>query len=406
MWRAEDDALFERLRDERALELLWRAECPAAPPLHPRAAGLLAELRRLPGGADAIAALEGGNAAPLAALLRPASLRGLAPPLLHHLAVYHARAAAAASGEARERARLYELAAWIALAEEKTYLQGYGRGVLGDGDVDGAIARVTAEPLEALGAAAVAGAASLDDGARSALAALNRVGEACRLSGCAASVRRRFEQIADRHKNRAIEAALANVRSAIFDATARGQADREGPALMERVAATWRWSESDEHVELFAVDMVTPIAWHVYHQERSEAELRRLIRPLEPLVESLAARIRGDATRIAYAAPCAQMYVFRSEMASNKDDQRRLAEKSLELCPSHRNGRLVLASLLVQRVRDRLDRNAVFLAGSDLRELELEVARAEELYPRTRGLDDVKQAIASARQRSSWWGGA
>jgi hypothetical protein len=403
MWRADDDVLYERLLDERAISLLWQRESGAAPALHPRAAGLLAEVRKLSGGGEALAAAHRGDVAPLASLLRPPSLRGLAPAFVHHLAVYHARLGAVAAGEARDRARVYELAAWITLAEERDYLRSYGDVVLGGANIERSIERVTAMPIEALGEIARDGAAALDGAAHAALAALARVGDACHISGCAARARRRFEQLADRHRAAAIEAALTPIRASISDATARGQAEREGASLMERVALVWRWSRADEAVEHFAVDVVTPIAWNIYHQESSEAELRRLFKPLEPLVDNLAQRIQGDPSRIAYAAPCAQMYVFRSEMASSKEEQLRLAERSLELCPSHRNGRLILASLLVHDVRDRLDKSGVFLQGSDLRELEIKLARAEELYPRTRGLDDVKQAVASARQRS-WWG--
>src|SRR5262245_33080267 len=93
MWRTEDQALLERLEDQRALAALWRAESREAPPLHARAAGMIALLRARPQGSAALAALAAGDVEPLSAMLRPASFAGFGPPLLHHLAVYNARLA-------------------------------------------------------------------------------------------------------------------------------------------------------------------------------------------------------------------------------------------------------------------------------------------------------------------------
>lgn len=405
MWRAEDQALLERLEDEEVLEALWRAEAPGAAPLHPRAAGLIHVLRSQPGGPEAIAAMQRGDSAPLVAWVRPSSMVGGPGPLLHHIAVYNARLAdvPALSYEAIESARLCSLAAWIALAEERDYLERLARAVLGDDDeISRAVDSAALAPLEALGAAACGGARELSEAAERALRTLAHVSDACRISGCAATVRKRFETHAERLRARAIEAALAPISEAISDATARGRAEREGAALMQRVARVWRWAGGDEHVERYAVDVVTPIAWNVYHEPNSDSAMRQLIAPLEPLVDRLAWRIEADGSRIAYAGPCAQMYVFRSEIGSTSEERQRLVERSLAICPTHRNGRLILASLLVAEVRDRLDRAVMFMQGSDFHDLEVKLARAEELYPRTQGLDDLKARIAEARARS-WW---
>lgn len=405
MWRAEDQALLERLEDEEVLDALWRSEAPGAPPLHPRAAGLVQVLRARAGGPEAIAAIHGGDSGPLVAMVRPSTMIGVPGPLLHHIAVYNARLAEAPalSPERIESARLCSLAAWIALAEERTYLERLARAVLGDdGEVSRAVDSAALAPLDALGADARAGARELDDQARLALRTLAHVADACRISGCAATVRKRFETRAEQLRARAIEVALAPISEAISDATARGQAEREGADLMDRVAHVWRWSDGDEHVERFAVDVVTPIAWNIYHEPNSDGAMRRLIAPLEPLVDRLAWRIEADGSRIAYAAPCAQMYVFRSEIGATAEARQRWVERGLAICPSHRNGRLILASLIVHEVRDRLDRSVMFMQGSDFHDLETKLARAEELYPRTKGLDDLKARVAEARARS-WW---
>ncbi len=405
MWRAEDEALLERLEDEEILGALWRSEAPGAPPLHPRAAGMIQLLRRLPAGAVAIAAMQGGDSGPLCALVRPPSMAGLPGPLLHQLAVYNARVAAAtAGGSDEEHARLTSVAAWVALVEEREYLEGFARAVVGESEeeVERALAAAALAPLDELGATALAAARELRPEARVGLRVLAHIGDACRIGGASTELRARLDRHAERLRSRVIEAALAPITEALSDATARGRAEVEGAEIMERVAAIWRWADGDEHVERFAVDAVTPIAWNVYHEPNSDGAMRRLIGPLEPLVDRLAWRIEADGTRVAYAAPCAQMYVFRSEVGASPDDRRRWAERSLAICPSHRNGRVTLASLLLQEVRDRLDRSAMFMQGSDFYDLERKLSRAEELYPRSRGLDELKARVSEARDKS-WW---
>jgi hypothetical protein len=406
MWRSEDQALLERLEDQEVFELLWRAEAPSAKPLHPRAAGLIQVLRQRRSGLAALAAIHRGDPAPLLAAVRPESMTGLPGPLLHHIAIYNARLAAACQHDPErvERARKCSLAAWIALAQQGSYLEQLARAVLGeDGDIQSAVEAAAIAPLDELGKQALSGARELSSAAGQALRTLTHVSDACRISGCSAVVAKRFERHAERLRARVIETALAPISEAISDATARGQAETEGALFMERVARVWGWADADEHVERFAVDVVTPIAWNVYHEENSDIALRRLIGPLDALVDRLAWRIQTDGSRIAYAAPCAQMYVFRSEIGTNAQERLRWAERSLEICPSHRNGRLILASLLVHEVRDRLDRSAMFMQGSDFHDLESKLARADELYPRTRGLDDLKEKVAQAREKS-WWG--
>lgn len=403
MWRPEDQALLERLEDEEVLELLWRTEAPGAAPLHPRAAGLIRALRLRSGGQAVLDAMRGGDAAPLLAALRPDSMVGMGGPLLHHLALYNARLADTRQDpEKVERARLTSLAAWIALSEERSYLTALAEAMLGDQDVERAVTAAALAPIDAIGAAALGGARELENASRLALRVLAHVSTACRISGASPTATVRFERHAERLRAQAIDAALAPISEAISEATARGRAEREGAELMERVALVWHWSDQDEHVERFAIDVVTPIAWNVYHEDNSDAALRRLIRPLEPLVDRLAWRIEADASRIAYAAPCAQMFVFRSEMSTVVEDRRRWAEKSLQICPSHRNGRLILASLLVHEVRDRLDRAGMFMQGSDFMHLSEQLDRAQELYPRTRGLEELQERLKETRDKS-WW---
>ena len=119
MWRKEDEALLERLENELVLERMWRFQAGEAPPSpHPRAAGLIALLRRTSGGEGAFADAFAGRFEGLFARLLPAQLRDQPPELLHHTALYYARLSDALAATAPEQAtfaNVRAMAAWIAL---------------------------------------------------------------------------------------------------------------------------------------------------------------------------------------------------------------------------------------------------------------------------------------------------
>src|SRR5688500_7539668 len=131
-WRAADEVLLQRLEDETlALELfafLTRATPAAAETaLHPRAGGLVSELRKRPGGTAAVTAALAPRCdlAGLARFVDGLRMRECAPELLHHLALFHAKGAAfleASSPETAANAWVRSLAAWLALATERVYL--------------------------------------------------------------------------------------------------------------------------------------------------------------------------------------------------------------------------------------------------------------------------------------------
>src|SRR5688500_13345670 len=138
IWRAEDEALRQRLLDEEAMERLWRAQAPEGAALpHPRAAGMIARLRE--SGAEGAAAVtrlvEARDPTALIARMTPKSYAGVEPVLLHHLSVWYARLAAAraAAGmaDAAVAADEHALAAWLALAQEGAYLERLAEAVIG-----------------------------------------------------------------------------------------------------------------------------------------------------------------------------------------------------------------------------------------------------------------------------------
>ncbi|MCA9604644.1 MAG: hypothetical protein KC619_03555 [Myxococcales bacterium] len=403
-WRPADDALLARLEDERLFEAVWEALTPTGtPPPHPRAAGVLVELRATPDGAAAVREAEHGRYAPVLRALAHPHADALTPPLAHHLALLWGRIgrACAASPDAVVRASALEahlrsLAMWLWLADEATYLARLAEQVIGDAlsekDVAAAGREVAYEPLSALGETAREGARERTLLGEIALRALNRIEDAIRTSGCGETVAATARGRARRERDRAVEEAIGRVEASVQEAANRGAAADELVPLLWDGVGVWRWADHDVHVERFFVRVLTPTLWDHYRERRWDA-IRTLLRPLEAPVESLARRIEGDPTQLAYAAPCAQMLVFRAEVAQTFDQQLETAERALRLCPTHRNARVVVADLMVERGLRRLDRAMPWETGDALADAERDCRRAMDLYPQLKRLEDAKRRL-------------
>ncbi len=402
-WRDADEALLVRLADEEVFERFWSAVADGAPAPHPRAAGLIAELRASDEGRAAIATAEAGDFGALVRLTAKPSPAILTPRLAHHLALYHSRLAdeleraddPARSGSA-EWPRLRGIAMWLWLAEEGAYLDAMAHTVAAGGLSADEARRAAAEApyavIARLGDRARAGARELSEPARIALRVLERIGEACALSGVGERVQKQAERRAARARSTAIDDAIGRVDHALEEARGRDASTDELVALFADGAAVWRWSDRDEHVERFLVERITPFCWARY-RERRWNELRSLLRPIHDAVDHLAGRIERDKTQLAYAAPCAQMFVFRAEVAQTFDAQLTMAERAVSLCTTHRNGRLVLADLLVERSMRILDAAMPWNTGDALSKAATDVRRAAELYPELKRLADAKQRM-------------
>jgi len=97
------------------------------------------------------------------------------------------------------------------------------------------------------------------------------------------------------------------------------------------------------------------IAWPIYTERRWDL-LRRLLASIQDVACPLAIELEADPTELAYRASVAQVLVFRSEMASTLTDQIRLGERAHALCPTLRNGRVVLAAHLAHRAASETNR--------------------------------------------------
>ncbi|HTJ82374.1 MAG TPA: hypothetical protein VL400_11690, partial [Polyangiaceae bacterium] len=390
-------------------------------PLPLRARVLARLVGRSPEGAALVRAAAAGDARGLAARLAGVELASAPPPLVHALACYldrladaYASAASRArtdggAGEAVEHetaehaARLRAIAAWARLFEERRYLAGLAHRVaaeLGEAEIASAVEGAAMRVLDELASRAARGAADTTRDASLALAVLARVPEACRSGGASAAVARRFGARAEGARADAVEVALAGVVDALREARQSRDVVRAAVPALEAARAAWEWAGRDEAVERLAVDELTTIAWDLYRVP-DWAGLRALLAPIGPLAESLEARVLRDPVgQLAYAAKCAQVLVFMSEAETDWTREWNLAERALAVCPTHRNGRLVMANLCVSRAIRILDGGSAFSLARDIAAAEPLVVRAEKLFPQAKKLPDATKRLEQAKRRA------
>lgn len=418
MWRPEDDALLGRLEDEVVIERLFHhhvGSIAQRSPPHPRAAGLVAAARELEGGEDAVRAALDGDVSKLARLVEAAPMRDRPAPMLHHVALYYGRVAKALEGfapDAAANAWMRALAAWLALGEERVYLAKLEEGILGTdaarkpkpsakaNAVAGALIPPERVPLEIvadLGRRAEGASRDLAPSGRAALLALAWVGEAGRIAGVGPDVTRRAQQAAERKRNAALDAALAVIGEALDEANVRGDLMKNGRAILVRALDVWMWSGQDEAVEQFVMDRLATVGWELY-RARSWDLLRSTFDPFRQMIEHMAKRIEQDPSKIAYAAPCAQMFVFLTDVEPYDVRKHELAERAVRLCPSHRNGRLNLASILCDQALSSMRQMVVFARRDELDRVEALITRAEALYPQSGDLPEAKAMLERVKK--------
>lgn len=414
----EDAALLEELEDELVAARLYAAhdvEVPQAAGAMKRAAGLVAHLRRMEGGSDAVARVIGGGDAgrELRSLLHRDDLRGAAPGFLHHLAIFFDRVANAAarppSGDASTRARsaarrdtyldarTRSTAAFIALSAERRYLTTYARRVVGDAianvDLEATALGIVVEWVDLLAKSARDGARVLSSESELALAALARARVASQMSGADEKTQAQFVRRATSARMGAIDDALAPLLDALAEARVREAPVRELVTIFAKVHATWVWSGGDDAVERFAVDGVTDFCWEI-RRKHDLSGIGLLLAPCIPLYESLAHRIETDPQHhIGYASKCAQIYCFRSDAETESDRELAFAERAVKLCSTHRNGRATVAHILCNRAIAKL--STPLVSRSMIEAAKRDVARAEELWPSSGRLAVAKSKLAA-----------
>lgn len=408
-WRDVDDALIAELEEESAVRALWGRMAPAsAGALPTRSSSLGRAIRRSPGGESAITAAVGGDVEPLSNLVLREQLTDLPPDLVHPMAVFFDRLARAyfARGEREAFLTTYarSLACFLRLRDERAYVTGLARRIVAQSlsttDAEMAALGAMTTSLDQLGERAMSGARELDPRAEMALTALARIDEAGRRAGLERTAITSLARRAESMRARAIDEALSPILAALEEAKARAEEGARGHELFGKVFRVWDWSGRDEHVERFAVDEVTSLAWNVYREAKWDA-LRSLLGPCLPLFDSLSERITRDPRRhVAYAAKCAQVFVFRSECETDRSREVAFAEHALKLCPTHRNARLVMAHLLCDAAVVRLGAATMFPRASEIDLATREISRAEELFPQSGKLPEARAKLEEVRRRT------
>jgi hypothetical protein len=396
-----DAALTLRLSDEDAAARLAALMLGRNVTLHPRAASLAALLRKTEAGAAAVARALEGDAAPMQALLFPASYKGTAPALLHATAIWFAEMARALPVEhesAVVESWVRALAAWLALREERAYLESFATGVLG-GNASAEEKRVAVDRAYAVirehAEAAHAGATTLSRKGRLHVLALRAVDRAARLAGLDSAGERAALSRAEAALADVAEEALRPIGDALDAAAVGNETTTTRGNILRRSVAAWFFSGFDVLCEHFAVDRATPIAWENYRVPGSK-ENRVLLEPLMPLFESLARRAESDPMHLPYAARCAEIMLFYFELEPSLEQQIRGCERVLKVCPTHHNGRMVLAQYLCTKATRLLI--GPIVTSAQIKEATAVVDRAEGLYPDTTQIAKARGRIEEAKK--------
>ncbi len=333
--------------------------------------------------ARAIVALEGAQAGPLAERLRPIALDDVPDRRLHAIAALEGarftRAIAGTDEAAIEASAKSLIRAWATLGKRAGYLGSLAAPVLGaSASTAGAVA--TRIGLDRAVAALLDRAASGGD-----------LGGLLRALRAAESLGDETARRATRARLEALDLVLDPLRRTLDELATRRPSEGELVAAFAAIRAEWRRCDRDLEIEVLAVERIADFAWDLY-RERKFPELARIVDEIVEPSSSLATRVEHDAAAIAWAAPCAQVLVFRAELAPRFDAQVELAERAHRVCPTLRNARLVLGDFLLTRAERAIDRNAARTTGGTTPEDD--IARAASIQPELKRLPVVREKLA------------
>jgi hypothetical protein len=92
------------------------------------------------------------------------------------------------------------------------------------------------------------------------------------------------------------------------------------------------------------------------------------------------------------------MFVFLSEMNRHPPTKLAHAERAVRICPTHRNGRLILASVLCDQAIETMRGFTVFARKREVEHIEAMLARAESLYPQSTELPEAKRMLEQVKR--------
>lgn len=413
-------ALSRRLDDEYVLAALFahllgghdvarRTTQPAG------ARHLIEALRRLPeGGAlvDQIAHSSGPprgeDLARLVALMSPRAAWRPSPDILHHTALLRERAAAAlrqaGQRDAADEQTVEALVVWAQLRSESDYLGDLAQTVAGAETGAKMLAplldRVCFGALDEVGRRAQQGIVERTPAAARALRLLARVPEIAARAETSPDPDAASSSTLRRRAARWRRTALDNAEDAIAERLDEANAGPTGSekhfeALREAVEL-WRFADEPERTEVFIVSRTVPVGWDLY-QARRWRDLRKLCELVRAPVDRFTRRkgkSQDGIERLAYAASAAQLLVFRAELGVRFESRMANAELALELCDTHRNARLIMADLLVERAQASLDKATIFHRERAISTARADLDRATALWPSNKRIAALNKRIA------------
>lgn len=424
-WRSADELVFTRLKEQRALQALWALEAVPGQPWvggkGVRGARLIRELSQELQAADAVQRALQGFAQDLSALLagpflgRPASLRHAAAVFAGKVAdswESRLRSSAAAEASADERAqlegawerwlsnRIREQSLWLSLAKEKEYFEQIAKR-LGLAKAELSVAERIHAPMVTLTLKAADEQVRQSHFGTLCFGALARLDDAVRRQQLPSDVVQAFCEQLDQRVYRVIDQSLESLRDAFTEARAADAGVGAAEELSAKLRALWLWTGRSMHVEVFALEQLSPVAWHL-SRAKDMPRLRRILAPSIELLFSMEARIlREPVELLARAAICAEMLLFWAGVEQPPGEYTALVERALRVCPGHRNARQAMAQILCERAKTRLN----FANAANHRNCIQEAAKlledARGLFPSCRNVEETTLKVAEAKRQ---WG--
>jgi hypothetical protein len=424
-WRSTDELVLVRLTEQRALQALWEFQAAPGQPLlvgkGVRGARLVRELSQALGAEAAVQRALQGFARDLSALLAgpfsgwPATLRHAAAVFAGKVAdswELRLRRSAAADATPDEKGaleshwerwlehRLREQSLWLSLAKEHDFFTEIAKR-LGLPKAELNLASRIQAPMVALTLKAAAEQAQQGYFGTVCFGALARLDDAVRRQQLPSEVVQAFCEQLDQRVYRVVDHALESLRDAFTEARAVDAGVGAAEELSAKLKSLWLWTGHSIHVEVFALEQLSPVAWHL-SRARDMPRMRRILAPSIELLFSMEARIlREPVELMARAAGCAEMLLFWAGVEQPPGEYSALVERALRVCPGHRNARQAMAQILCERAKTRLN----FANAANHRNCIQEAAKlledARGLFPACRNVEETTLKVAEAKRQ---WG--
>lgn len=164
-----------------------------------------------------------------------------------------------------------------------------------------------------------------------------------------------------------------------------------------------------ELLTLWVIERAVQWAWPLY-KGKAQPRLEAIVTATRPFGTHLESMLLRGIGAFGRQALCADYLLFVADFASG-DDEERILQRALKVCPGHRNARLMLSyqrlhdahlQLIRIETREPLERYVPGLSHSiddAFERAQAAIALAEELFPANERLPDYQARLAKARER-------